>query len=484
MSQIKILKRIGITSIAAAAILTALNHIPETKLNDNITQFQRQVNITQNRQGQEKRLALVIGNSKYQFAGQLKNPTNDADDMSKTLKELGFEVILVKDASFREMDEAVENFAARLKREKGTGLLFYAGHGIQYQNENYLIPIEAKLNRVQDLKYESVPVGKILGALEDADNKINIVILDACRNNHFTRSWRSTQRGLATVQAVRGTYVAYSAAPGEYAYDGEGENGLFTSQLLQHIKTPNLDIDLMFRRVRSAVVNATNSQSYPEPQTPWSSNSILGEYSLNPTSTQNSVPNIVNSPPPKTKPQVTVNPTPNNPPSGNFSSPRNLVSSATGVDYTPLRNALAANDYRKANQLTSQLMLKAGDKDNNRLLFANEIKSFPCVDLGIIDKLWLDYSNGRFGFSVQRDIYRNSGGTIGEYISNRDWRAYRRYATAVGWRNRTYIPIDRYIFNTTAPKGHLPFVKYTAWHQGDPVCVVGCVAFLLSSCAL
>jgi uncharacterized caspase-like protein len=224
---------------------------------------------------------LVIGNSNYQETGQLPNPVNDATDMAQVLRELGFDVILLKDANLSQMGEALDEFHAKLL-EGGVGVFYYAGHGMQLDSENYLIPIDAKLERKQDTPYEAQALGKILGAMEDAANNVNIIIIDACRNKPFNRGWqRSSQaEGLAPVQAVRGSYIAYATAPGDVADDGKGRNGTFTAQILKHIKTPNLSVEEMFKRVRQGVLEDTNNQ-----QIPWDSSSLVGEFSFNQTST-------------------------------------------------------------------------------------------------------------------------------------------------------------------------------------------------------
>jgi hypothetical protein len=239
----------------------------------------------------QKRTALVIGNSSYQKAGTLRNPVNDANDIAQALQQLGFDVILLKDATLRQMGDAIEEFNLKL-RQGGVGVFYYAGHGVQVEGENYLIPIDTQLMRQQDVRYETLPVGKVLGAMEDAANGLNIVILDACRDNPLPRQWqRSTAGGLAPIQAVRGSYIAYATAPGEVAADGTGRNGIFTANILQHIKTPNLTIEEMFKRVRQGVAKDTNNQ-----QIPWDSSSLIGEFSFNsgssttPTSTTFSSP--------------------------------------------------------------------------------------------------------------------------------------------------------------------------------------------------
>jgi tetratricopeptide (TPR) repeat protein len=235
---------------------------------------------------EQKRTALIIGNSDYQKTGRLPNPVNDATDMAKALQELGFDVILLEDATLRQMGEALNEFHAKLS-QGGVGVFYYAGHGMQLDSENYLIPIDAQLERKQDTPYEALPVGKILGAMEDANNDVNIIILDACRDNAFSRQWqRSSQaEGLAPVQAVRGTYIAYATAPGDVAADGEDRNGTFTAQILRHIKTPNLSVEEMFKRVRQDVLRETNNQ-----QIPWDSSSLVGDFSFNQTSSPVSDP--------------------------------------------------------------------------------------------------------------------------------------------------------------------------------------------------
>jgi uncharacterized caspase-like protein len=183
----------------------------------------------------ERRTALVIGNAAYEM-GLLRNPVHDAGDMATTLRQLGFEVTLLHDAAHRPMVEAIDLFSRQL-RQGGGGVFYFAGHGIKVSRENYLIPVDARIGREQDVPYEAVPVGRILGGMEDADNQLNILILDACRDNPFARQWRSSQRGLVGMQAARGSLIAYATAPGAVTDDGDGRNGLYTSYLLQYLTT-------------------------------------------------------------------------------------------------------------------------------------------------------------------------------------------------------------------------------------------------------
>lgn len=222
-----------------------------------------------------RRTALVMGNAAYQN-GRLRNPVNDATDIAATLQKLGFTVTLARDVDLREMEQAIDTFSRRL-RQGGVGLFYFAGHGVQVEGENYLIPLQARIRREQDVRYEAVPAGRILGAMEDAGNGVNLVILDACRDNPFTRRWRSSQRGLASMQALRGSLIAYATEPGGTAIDGKGRNGLYTKHLLQHLATPGLSVELMFKQVRVEVVEATGGR-----QTPWESSSLIGAFSFNP----------------------------------------------------------------------------------------------------------------------------------------------------------------------------------------------------------
>lgn len=161
----------------------------------------------------EQRTALVIGNSTYS-TGPLKNPVNDASDMAKALQKTGFKVTLKKNANLREMTEAIEEFGNTLKKG-GVGLFYYAGHGVQVGGVNYLLPIGVRINKEGDVRFETVDAGRVLAEMENANNGLNIVILDACRDNPFGRGIRSSSRGLAIVSnAPAGTFISYSTGAG------------------------------------------------------------------------------------------------------------------------------------------------------------------------------------------------------------------------------------------------------------------------------
>ena len=219
----------------------------------------------------QRRTALIIGNANYESA-PLKNPVNDARDVADTLKNLGFSVTLKTDANQRSMERAIRDFGNDL-RGGGVGLFYFAGHGVQVRGNNYLVPISADIESEGDVKYETVDAGLVLAKMEDAANGLNIIILDACRNNPFSRSFRSAERGLARMDAPTGSILAYSTAPGSVAADGTGRNGLYTSALLKHIDTPGIDLPHLFMRVRRDVVKETNRK-----QVPWESSSLIGDF--------------------------------------------------------------------------------------------------------------------------------------------------------------------------------------------------------------
>jgi uncharacterized caspase-like protein len=223
----------------------------------------------------EKRTALIIGNSAYS-SGPLKNPVNDAADMSALLKKLGFTVTLKKNAGLQEMDEAIEAFGNRLKKG-GVGLFYYAGHGVQVNGTNYLLPIGAKINKEADVKYQAVDANKIFDEMATANNGLNIVMLDACRDNPFARSFRSAARGLAIVNsAPSGTFISYSTSPGNVAADGDGRNSPYTESLLKQMATPDLPIEQVFKKVRQELNKKTNSR-----QIPWELSSLSGDFIFN-----------------------------------------------------------------------------------------------------------------------------------------------------------------------------------------------------------
>jgi TolA-binding protein len=222
--------------------------------------------------GTTKRTALVIGNGAYSSAPPLKNPPNDARDMAATLRALGFDVTSGINVNQREMKRLIREFGQKLKAG-GSGLFYYAGHGVQSKGRNYLIPVDANIQSEAEVEDSGVDAALVLNFMDDAQNGLNIVILDACRNNPFSRSFRSASSGLAQVDAPTGTLIAYATAPGRVASDGTGQNGLYTSELLKQMQEPGLTATEMFMRVRAEVMKQTGSK-----QVPWEASSLVGSF--------------------------------------------------------------------------------------------------------------------------------------------------------------------------------------------------------------
>ena len=198
------------------------------------------------------RHALVIGNSRYPV-GALVNPVNEARAVAERLREAGFSVTLKLDTGRRDLREAIRDFSEILGRNKGIGVFYFAGHGVQLNWRNFLVPVDARIRRKADVQAEAVDLGLLLDGLGRARNAMNIVILDACRNNPFGPDFRVDDKGLSQLDAPTGTLLAYATAPGNVAIDGEGRNGLYTRHLLRDMRLPGLRIEDVFKRVRSSV---------------------------------------------------------------------------------------------------------------------------------------------------------------------------------------------------------------------------------------
>ncbi len=210
----------------------------------------------------EQRIALVIGNSAY-TSGPLKNPVNDATDIAAALKGLGFTVTLKTDADLRVMKDEIDNFGDSLKKG-GVGLFFYAGHGIQVGGANYLIPVRAKISNEKMIEHEALDVNRLLSTLDNAGNIVNIVMLDACRDNPLARSFRNAGRGLAIISKTPpSTIISFSTGANQVAADGDGRNSPYTTALLQNIKTPGLPVEQVFKRVRNKLVDDTQGKQEP-----------------------------------------------------------------------------------------------------------------------------------------------------------------------------------------------------------------------------
>lgn len=226
----------------------------------------------------EKRYALIIGNSNYpKEMGMLKNPVNDATDIATELRNSDFEVQLLTNATYIQIREAVRKFHEKLSngpKDQTVGLFYYAGHGVQYQDENYLVPVDAKVQYEDDIVRMCFPVQRmVLANMERSNSRMNIVILDACRNNPFPAANRSVSQGLTEMKRARGSFIAYATAPGSVASDGSGRNGLYTQELLKALKRPSLTIEQVFKEVRMNVLRLSGDRQYT-----WDSSNIVGEF--------------------------------------------------------------------------------------------------------------------------------------------------------------------------------------------------------------
>lgn len=227
----------------------------------------------------EKRYALVIGNSQYpKEIGVLKNPVNDATDVAKELENSNFEVQLLTNATYGQMRAAMLRFKEKVdagQKDKTVALFYYAGHGLQQEDENYLVPVDASLEYADDISRFCFPVQRmVLTNMERSNSRMNIVILDACRNNPFPALTRSLgDQGLTEMKRARGSFIAYATAPGSVASDGTGRNGLYTQELLKALKKPAFTIEQVFKEVRQNVLRLSGDR-----QNTWDSSNIVGEF--------------------------------------------------------------------------------------------------------------------------------------------------------------------------------------------------------------
>jgi uncharacterized caspase-like protein len=227
----------------------------------------------------EQRVALVIGNAAYRF-DPLDNPVNDARLVAASLKQAGFDVTLAENLDRRGLLGALRAFGERLN-DNSVAVLYYAGHGLQLRDRNYLIPVDAEIRSEDEIALAGIDIAFVLGRMSAARSRVNIVILDACRNNPFAGKSIHTAQGLAQMDAPVGTLLAYATAPGKLAADGLGgvndKNGLYAQQLARQVLSPGLPVEHVFKRVREAVVRASR-----EAQVPWESSSLQGEFAFVP----------------------------------------------------------------------------------------------------------------------------------------------------------------------------------------------------------
>jgi hypothetical protein len=220
-----------------------------------------------------KRVALVVGNKNYKVR-PLANPLNDADDMSRSLRTSGFEVIDLRDATLQQMRSGVRQFGDKLL-SSDVGLVYYSGHGVEVKGRNYFIPVNADIQREDEITDQGLDVSLVLEKMSTAGKGVNILIVDACRDDPFGRSFRSASRGLAQMDAPRGTIIAYATSPGKVASDGDPRerNSPYTKNLIKAMQTPNKPIEQVFKEIRRAVQEETKNQ-----QTPWENTSLSGDF--------------------------------------------------------------------------------------------------------------------------------------------------------------------------------------------------------------
>jgi hypothetical protein len=255
------------------------------------------------------RVALVVGNAQYENTQPLANPRNDAEAIAASLRALGFEVFDGYDLTRTAFEELIRAFA-RGAEDADAAVLYYAGHGLEVGSVNYLVPVDANIRDETDLKFETIILDDIIGFME-RENRTNLIFLDACRDNPMARNLSlnmgtrsvAVGRGLAPVDTGVGTLIAYATQPGNVALDGAGQHSPFTDALLEHISTPDLDVEIMMRSVRRDVMQKTAGQ-----QVPWSSSSLTGSFIFQPKPVQTPTPTALAAvaPEPPTAPRETV----------------------------------------------------------------------------------------------------------------------------------------------------------------------------------
>jgi len=400
-------------------------------------------------QQQQPRVALVIGNADYED-DPLANPINDATAIHQALGELGFDMLpLVTNADKREMVNAIGEFQDRLEAG-AVGVFYYAGHGVQVNGINYLVPLEAELKREADAEFDAVDVNRVIQAMDSADTAFNVLIIDACRDNPFYRRWRRTRgsntRGLTVERPPRGTLIAYATEPNNVAEDGDDgdRHSPFTQSLLAHLRTPEISILDMLTRVTADVIEATGDR-----QSPYFEGNPVGFFSFNPS------PNVSALPDPS---PIEPPPTPVSPPTPPAPSPPAMV--------TALASAAQAGDWQEADAETRRLLLELGDQNDSGGLSISEVEALSCDDLRAIDQQWVEASDGKFGFSVQARIWQEVGSPT-RY--NEQWE---EFGDRVGWRvDDRWIAYSEVTFDTSSPEGHLPgwggFVGFLGvWGRG------------------
>lgn len=292
---------------------------------------------------QEARVALVIGNGAYTVA-PLKNPVNDARAMTASLERCGFAVAELENATRDQMVKALRKFGNDLQGG-GVGLFYFAGHGLQVKGHNYLMPVGGEFAGEEEVAYGALDADAVLAKLEMAGNRLNLMILDACRNNPFTTGSRSVSAGLAQMDAPAGSYIAFATAPGRTAADGTGSNGLYTQHLLANLETPGLKVEDIFKRVRNGVMADTHNS-----QVPWESSSLRSDFFFVPGS-GTSIP--APAPPPVTGPYLSGTAAERALAQGTFETPTEAASRL--AELPPLRVGTARLQQASYDQASQRL---------------------------------------------------------------------------------------------------------------------------------
>ena len=223
----------------------------------------------------EKRIALIIGNSAYQKSGELENPSNDAELIASALRRANFEVTIEVDADRKTMQESFRKYAAKLTSagKNSVGFFYYAGHGTQVKGVNYLLPVDADIEDESQVESEAVSASGLMAQLEGVGNKMNLVILDSCRNNPFKRGYRAQVRGLAPMHAPPSTLIGYSTQPGNVAYDGGNGYSPYAIALHRAIRQAGQTVEQAFKQARAEVNEATDGK-----QIPWEESSLFVDF--------------------------------------------------------------------------------------------------------------------------------------------------------------------------------------------------------------
>jgi hypothetical protein len=219
------------------------------------------------------KVALVVGNGKYKDAPELKNAPNDAKAVGETLKSSGFAVTLLLETNREALIGAIRNFVNAMEKQKAVGLFYFAGHGVQLDWRNYMLPVDAVIDTVEDVGKQSVDIARLMEGLVKAANPMNVIILDACREDPFGKAKKAPQKGLSQMDAPTQTILAYATSPGNVASDGDGANGLYTENLLREMKVPEAKIEDVFKRVRLGVRRTSKGA-----QIPWESTSLEEDF--------------------------------------------------------------------------------------------------------------------------------------------------------------------------------------------------------------